>query len=109
MFLCIIRELYKLYDAEGSEENEYYCSNELSCSLKTVVHSATCEEDQDFRYHFRNAFQECVDHHRFIVECLNKMEKFYSPIWFLKTGQVIFLMCLVAFVSVKVGSNRFFF
>jgi len=36
------------------------------------------------------------------------MERFYSPIWFVKIGEVTFLMCLVAFVSTKSTSANSF-
>nr|AID61225.1 odorant receptor [Calliphora stygia] len=94
--------LYELQESEAEEINEYYCSKEIICDVNTLIrHKTTYEERHDFRYHFRNAFKNCADHHRYIVECLKKMDDFYSPIWFFKTGEVIFLMCLVAFVSVK--------
>ncbi|XP_023301661.2 odorant receptor 83a [Lucilia cuprina] len=96
-----LRELYELQEFTAPEINEYYCSREITCDVNTLVRTNTNNEQQDFRHHFRNAIKKCVDHHRYIVDCLNKMEAFYSPIWFFKTGEVIFLMCLVAFVSVK--------
>ncbi|KNC30410.1 putative odorant receptor 83a [Lucilia cuprina] len=96
-----LRELYELQEFTAPEINEYYCSREITCDINTLVRTNTNNEQHDFRHHFRNAIKKCVDHHRYIVDCLNKMEAFYSPIWFFKTGEVIFLMCLVAFVSVK--------
>ncbi|KAM7361415.1 odorant receptor 83a-like [Cochliomyia hominivorax] len=96
-----LRELYQHQEFTAPEINEYYCSKEITCTVDSLVRSSKPPQHHDFRLHFRNAFKECVDHHRYIVKCLNKMESFYSLIWFFKTGEVIFLMCLVAFVSVK--------
>ncbi|KAM7361784.1 odorant receptor 83a-like [Cochliomyia hominivorax] len=97
-----LRKLYKKQYDGFSEINEFYCSKEIFMDIDDLLHYTKNEEPaQDFRLHFRNAFKDCIDHHRFIWKCLKKMENFYAPIWFFKTGQVIFLMCLVAFVSVK--------
>ena len=96
------RELYQMQEFTAPEISEYYCAEEKTCEIDKLRSENQGEEVQDFRYHFRRAFKRCINHHRYIVKCLNKMENFYSPIWFFKTGEVIFLMCLVAFVSVKV-------
>ncbi|TMW48226.1 hypothetical protein DOY81_006697 [Sarcophaga bullata] len=96
-----LRELYQLQEFTAPEINEYYCAEERTCEIDKLCSENQNEELEDFRYHFRKALKRCINHHRYIVECLTKMENFYSPIWFFKTGEVIFLMCLVTFVSVK--------
>ncbi|KAM7362742.1 odorant receptor 83a-like [Cochliomyia hominivorax] len=121
-----LRDLFKHQEFTKPERNEYFCSKEITCRIDTLVHIAKMKKRQDYRFifpnpfkksikhqntimtqhqhfqlHFRNAFKKCVDHHRYIMECLNKMESFYSPIWFFKMGEVILAMCLLAFVSVK--------
>lgn len=50
---------------------------------------------------FRHSLKRCLEHHRYIICVLEKMERFYNPIWLFKIGEVTFLMCLVAFVSTK--------
>ncbi|XP_073819858.1 odorant receptor 83a-like [Musca autumnalis] len=102
-----LRKLYELQEFTASEVNEFYCSEEKTCDVDMLVHSrdmtnlALVTSTEEFRYHFRVTFTSCVQHHWYILDCLKSMEKFYSPIWFFKTGEVILLMCLVAFVSVK--------
>ncbi|XP_005189143.1 odorant receptor 83a [Musca domestica] len=101
-----LRKLYELQESTDSELNEFYCSEEITCDINMLVHinaspKQALMSSQEFRYHFRHAFAECVHHHWYILDSLKSMEKFYSPIWFFKTGEVILLMCLVAFVSVK--------
>ncbi|KAM7361934.1 odorant receptor 83a-like [Cochliomyia hominivorax] len=123
-----LRNLHKQQLFTKPEVNEFFCSKEITCKIDTFTQSTTSNQcrnfrlhfrnpfkksvnyqsftrtqDQDFSFHFRNAFKKCVDHHRYILECLNKMESFFSPIWFLKTGEIISVMCLLAFISVKVS------
>ncbi|KAM7361414.1 odorant receptor 83a-like [Cochliomyia hominivorax] len=96
-----LRKLFKQQEFTKPEINEFYCSKEITCKIDTLVLKSKILYPQNFQLHFRNALKKCVDHHRYILECLNKMESFFSPIWFLKTGQIISLLCLLAFVSVK--------
>ncbi|XP_065372221.1 odorant receptor 83a-like [Calliphora vicina] len=104
-----VRELYVKQTFAAAEINEFYCSKEITCDIDTLVRAIKNGKRQDFHCHFRNALKKCVDHHRYIMKCLNKMEDFYSPIWFFKTGQVVSLMCLVAFAAVKTinGNSSF--
>ncbi|XP_075167250.1 odorant receptor 83a [Haematobia irritans] len=102
-------KLRNLQEFAEPEINEYYCSIEESCDVNTLGYSTEREEtrrrpsvaSKDFKRSFRNSFKNCIEHHWYILDCLKNMEIFYNPIWFFKTGEVILLMCLVAFVSVK--------
>ncbi|XP_061391565.1 odorant receptor 83a [Musca vetustissima] len=102
-----LSKLYELQEFGDPEINEFYCSEEKTCDINMLVRTSTqisnpaTSPSVEFRYHFRNAFKACIHHHWYILDCLKSMEQFYSPIWFFKTGEVIVLMCLVAFVSVK--------
>ncbi|XP_037943035.1 odorant receptor 83a [Teleopsis dalmanni] len=97
-------ELKKLSESQviaDKEPSQYYCSVELQNNEILNTTFTTTGTAENFYSAFRAAFKSCVQHHRYIIKALQKMEYFYNPIWFLKTGEVIFLMCLVAFVSVK--------
>ncbi|XP_065354556.1 odorant receptor 83a-like [Calliphora vicina] len=96
-----LRELYELQKFNAPEINEFYCSKEITCNIDILIRNTKNGKHQDFRCHFRNALKKCVDHHCYIVKCLNKMEAFFSPIWFFKTAEMISLLCLLAFASVK--------
>uniref|UniRef100_A0A1I8N8N8 Odorant receptor n=1 Tax=Musca domestica TaxID=7370 RepID=A0A1I8N8N8_MUSDO len=98
-----LRKLYKLHEITSHDTNEFYCSKEKTLDVERLFDAQQLfvETSQDFRHNFRNVFKECIVHHWFILDCLKSMERFYNPIWFLKTGQAILLLCLVAFVSVK--------
>lgn len=50
---------------------------------------------------FNHSLKRCVQQHNYIISILQKMENFYNPIWLFKIAEVTFLMCLVAFVSIK--------
>lgn len=105
ILICHFRKLYKLHEITSHETNEFYCSKEKTLDLERLfdAQQLPVETSQDFRHNFRNVFKECIEHHWFVLDCLKSMERFYNPIWFLKTGQAILLLCLVAFVSVKVS------
>ncbi|KAH8383203.1 hypothetical protein KR009_007263 [Drosophila setifemur] len=97
---------YRTLQAEQSisdaEAGQYAYSLEEQTPLQELmqdnIHS---DSTQDFSRAFKQCFVHCIQHHRYIVSALKKMERFYSPIWFVKIGEVTFLMCLVAFVSTK--------
>ncbi|KAM7361413.1 odorant receptor 83a-like [Cochliomyia hominivorax] len=126
-----LRDLYNKQLFTKPELNEFYCCKEIVCKFEDLIQSITRKkrhnfrlnfhnpfkkslhhkttspaQNQSFHFQFRDALKKCVDHHRYIVECLNKMESFYSPIWFLKTAQVIFAMCLMTFESFKSTSTK---
>ncbi|KAM7362731.1 odorant receptor 83a-like [Cochliomyia hominivorax] len=119
-----LRKLYRQQEFTKSEVNEFYCSKEIAYKIDTLILRTTKKSSrkairksnnqkrssttkpQNFHFQFRNALKKCVDHHRYILECLNKMESFYSPIWFLKTAQVLFAVTLMTFVSVKSTKAR---
>ncbi|XP_061391550.1 odorant receptor 83a-like [Musca vetustissima] len=94
-------KLRKHQDDQQPELNEFYCSTEKVFAIDKLDLISNQISTTKFHYHFRATFKKCIKHHCYILECLKNMETFFNPIWFLKTGQVILLMCLVAFVSVK--------
>uniref|UniRef100_A0A1I8NU41 Odorant receptor n=1 Tax=Stomoxys calcitrans TaxID=35570 RepID=A0A1I8NU41_STOCA len=103
-----LRKLRDLQELREPEINEYYCAEEKTCDVEMLFHSNEIQEQPDlmttsnnFHRSFRKTFKNCIEHHWYILDCLKKMETFYNPIWFFKTGEVMLLMCLVAFVSVK--------
>ncbi|XP_017044291.1 odorant receptor 83a [Drosophila ficusphila] len=83
-----------------AEPSQYAYSLEEKTPLQELL-QPSAERHRDFVGAFKQSFKQCIRHHRYIVEALKKMERFYSPIWFVKIGEVTFLMCLVAFVSTK--------
>ncbi|KAH8292240.1 hypothetical protein KR054_007551 [Drosophila jambulina] len=97
-----LRALQAEQSVSDAEPTQYAYSLEEKTPLQELLHyTPETESSGDFRRAFRQSFVRCVHHHRYIVAALKQMERFYSPIWFVKIGEVTFLMCLVAFVSTK--------
>ncbi|KAH8340737.1 hypothetical protein KR059_005551, partial [Drosophila kikkawai] len=97
-----LRTLQAEQSVSDEEPSQYAYSLEEQTPLQELLHPTPQTGDPgDFRKAFRESFVHCVQHHRYIVTALKQMERFYSPIWFVKIGEVTFLMCLVAFVSTK--------
>ncbi|XP_073819856.1 odorant receptor 83a-like isoform X2 [Musca autumnalis] len=104
-----LRNLFKLQELTAPEVNEFYCSKEETYPINKFFHDTVkttkfSTSSLEFHYHFGGAIKECIEHHRFVLNSLENMEWFFNPIWFIKTGEVILLACLVAFVSVKSSS-----
>ncbi|XP_017082078.1 odorant receptor 83a [Drosophila eugracilis] len=102
-----LRELQAEQSVSDSQPSQYAYSLEEQTPLQDLL-QPTAETSKDFSTAFRQSFVHCIQHHRYIVAALKKMESFYSPIWFVKIGEVTFLMCLVAFVSTKSTSANSF-
>ncbi|XP_030374337.1 odorant receptor 83a-like [Scaptodrosophila lebanonensis] len=84
----------------NTESNQYAYAVEQHMPLEELVRLGT-NRFHNFRTAFKYSFKRCLQQHRYIIATLQKMELFYSPIWFFKIFEVTLLMCLVAFVSVK--------
>ncbi|SPP84356.1 odorant receptor 83a [Drosophila guanche] len=97
-----LRQLHSEQSISNVEHNQYAYSHEEETPLEQLLqHPPQDVSSTGFLKAFKRSFRHCIDHHRYIVNVLRKIERFYSPIWFLKIGEVTFLMCLVAFVSTK--------
>ncbi|KAH8386228.1 hypothetical protein KR200_006905 [Drosophila serrata] len=104
-----LRSLQAEQSVSDAEPSQYAYSLEEETTLQELLHhTSQAKSSGDFRWAFRHSFVRCVNHHRYIVSTLKQMERFYSPIWFVKIGEVTFLMCLVAFVSTKSTSANSF-
>ncbi|EDW54941.1 odorant receptor 83a isoform X2 [Drosophila sechellia] len=93
-----LNQLQGEQSAADAEPGQYAYSVEEETPLLELLKVGS---SMDFSSAFRLSFVRCIQHHRYIVAALKKIERFYSPIWFVKIGEVTFLMCLVAFVSTK--------
>jgi len=105
--LPIHRQLQAEQSVSDAEPGQYAYSLEEQTPLRELL-QPTAESSRDFATAFRQSFIHCIQHHRYIVATLKKMERFYSPIWFVKIGEVTFLMCLVAFVSTPFDPRYYF-
>ncbi|KAH8278857.1 hypothetical protein KR018_010482, partial [Drosophila ironensis] len=107
--LAELKQLQAEQSVSDAEPSQYTYSLELQTPVQELLQeNLKSPSSPDFLRAFRAAFVECIGHHRYIIATLKKMEKFYSPIWFVKIGEVTFLMCLVAFVSTKSTSANSF-
>ncbi|XP_016981840.2 odorant receptor 83a [Drosophila rhopaloa] len=102
-----LRQLEAEQSVSDAEPGQYAYSLEEQTPLQELT-QPSAEMARNFATAFRISFIHCIQHHRFIVATLKEMERFYSPIWFVKIGEVTFLMCLVAFVSTKSTSENSF-
>jgi len=103
--ICSCSQLQAEQSAADVEPGQYAYSVEEETPLQELLKVGS---SMDFSSAFRLSFVRCIQHHRYIVAALKKIESFYSPIWFVKIGEVTFLMCLVAFVSTKsTAANSF--
>ncbi|XP_017855535.1 PREDICTED: odorant receptor 83a [Drosophila arizonae] len=99
-----MQELSELQEAQSvsdAEVNQYSYSVEMQTSMTELKHQKSLSNAMDLPTAFRHSLTRCLEHHRYIISVLEKMERFYNPIWLFKIGEVTFLMCLVAFVSTK--------
>ncbi|XP_068158139.1 odorant receptor 83a [Drosophila tropicalis] len=101
-------ELNKLLEAQSitnadTDQYSYSVENHTPLEELLATPSKICP---NFQIAFKMSFKRCLQHHRYIIKALQKMEKFYNPIWFVKIGEVTFLMCLVAFVSTKSSQDN---
>ncbi|KAI8043897.1 odorant receptor 83a [Drosophila gunungcola] len=102
-----LRQLQAEQSVSDAEPGQYAYSLEEQTPLQELLQNST-EVPRNFASAFRQSFMHCIQHHRYIVATLKQMERFYSPIWFVKIGEVTFLMCLVAFVSTKSTTENSF-
>ncbi|XP_039495858.1 odorant receptor 83a [Drosophila santomea] len=100
-----LNQLQAEQSAADAELGQYTYSMEEETPLRELLEVGS---SMDFSSAFGLSFVRCIQHHRYIVAALKKIERFYSPIWFVKIGEVTFLMCLVAFVSTKSTSANSF-
>ncbi|XP_062123037.1 odorant receptor 83a-like [Drosophila sulfurigaster albostrigata] len=104
-------ELRKLQEAQSvadAELNQYSYAIEERTPLEELIRERDVNNITDFSASFNRAFKSCIAQHRFIIAALTKIERFFNPIWLCKTGEVTFLVCLVAFVWTKSTSANSF-
>ncbi|EDW59866.1 uncharacterized protein Dvir_GJ24721 [Drosophila virilis] len=97
-------ELSKLRKAQSVadvELNQFCYSHEITTPLEKLMQQQKPNKITSFPTAFNHSLKRCVEQHHYIISILQKMESFYNPIWLFKIAEVTFLMCLVAFVSIK--------
>nr|UZH23392.1 odorant receptor 83a1 [Anastrepha ludens] len=104
-------ELIKLREQQyiaDAEVNQYFVVKEVAVDLDCLQHllNPQIPSSANFREGFQRALKQCAEHHRFILCALQKIESLYSMLWFFKTLEVTFAICLIAFDVVKSSNGK---
>ncbi|KAM8703545.1 hypothetical protein ACLKA7_008207 [Drosophila subpalustris] len=106
--LSELRMIQGAQSVADAEVKQYCYAVEEITPLDELVNQQDSSNIRDFPTSFNRAFIRCLTQHRYIISVLRKIEKFFNPLWLLKTGEVTFLVCLVAFVWTKsTAANSF--
>lgn len=93
----------ELLQGEDDELNQYAVSKENLVNLQVFALNRNRNRPQSLKVALHESLVECVQLHQFILESCNTLEELFNPYCLIKSLQITFQLCLLAFVGVAVS------